>query len=234
LSLVFFDIDGTLLLSGGAGMRAMARAFDATFGVPDAFSGMMAAGRTDTYLVSAALTLANLPDTRQNHARFREAYVLTLAEEIRQPGRGARGVMPGVDALLKVLAADERFHIALLTGNYEQAAAIKLDHFGLQKYFRWGVYGDESPDRNELGRIAMARAAERAVPNDVRDRAVVIGDTPDDIACARAAGARAIGVATGSYGIESLSAAGADLVLSDLNETDRVVAMLQQQVRWVR
>jgi phosphoglycolate phosphatase len=228
LSLVLFDIDGTLLLSGGAGVRAMTRAFESVFAVADAFTGMTIAGRTDTHLVSAALDRAGLPDTPAHHARFRDAYLPVLAEEILQPGRGTRAVMPGVEPLLSVLAADPAFHVALLTGNYEHAAYVKLDHFGLKRFFAWGVFGDESADRRELGRIAMARAAEQAVPPSARARAVVIGDTPDDIDCARAAGARAIAVATGSYGIDALEAAAADFVLSDLSDTDAILEILRR------
>lgn len=218
-----FDIDGTLLLSGGAGVRAMTRAFEATFGVADAFADIPVAGHTDTYLLSRALARASLRDSSESHALFRDAYVRLLADEIQQPGTGRRGVMPGVENLMAALGKRERFHLALLTGNYEPAARIKLAHFGLDAFFGWGTYGEESADRNELGRIAIVRARERAVPEAARERAVVIGDTPHDVACAHAAGARAIAVATGSYSVEELEAAGADITFTDLRETDAVL-----------
>jgi phosphoglycolate phosphatase len=229
LSLVLFDIDGTLLLSGGAGVRAMTKAFAATFGVADAFAGMLVAGRTDSYLLSAALERAGLPDTAEAHAQFHARYLTLLPEEIRQPGNGRYGVMPGVQPLLNALQAHDGMHLALLTGNYQQAAKIKLDHFGLGGYFEWGVFGDESPDRNELGRLARIRAEEWSVPAAARDQSVVIGDTPDDIACARAAGARAIAVATGSYSVTQLLAAGADVALEDLSDTSAVVGMISRR-----
>ena len=95
-------------------------------------------------------------------------------------------------------------HVALLTGNYEPAAHIKLDHFGIGHHFTWGAFGEDSADRNELGRLALVRAAARAVPPAARENVVIIGDTPHDIACARAVGARAIAVATGNYSVEEL------------------------------
>lgn len=227
MSLVLFDIDGTLLLSGGAGVRAMTRTFEMIFGVADGFRGVAIAGYTDTHLLSLALSRAHLPDTPETHTRFRDAYVSILAEEIRQPGDGPRGVMPGVDAVLAALGAEPRFHLALLTGNYERAAQIKLGHFGLAGFFSWGAFGEESADRNELGRVAMIRAHQQGVPDDARARAVIIGDTPRDIACAHAAGARAIAVATGAYSVEDLQAAGADVTLPDLSDTGHVLGLLR-------
>jgi len=231
LSLVLFDIDGTLLLSGGAGVRAMTIAFASTFGVRGAFDGIHIAGRTDTFLLSEALERAGVADTPETHARFRAAYLEALPIEIEKPGTGRRGIMPGVVELLAALRRDRDFHLALLTGNYEPAARIKLECFGLGSYFDWGVFGEESPDRNHLGRIAMTRAIERNVPAHACEAAFVIGDTPDDIACARAAGACAIGVATGSFSVGELDAAGADHALGDLSDTRAVMGILQERKR---
>jgi phosphoglycolate phosphatase-like HAD superfamily hydrolase len=228
---VLFDIDGTLLLSGGAGVRSMTIAFEATFGVADAFADMLIAGRTDTYLLSAAFGRAGLPDTADAHARFHASYLPILTSEIRERGRGRYGVMPGVQTLLTVLEERDDVHVALLTGNYQQAARIKLDHFGLNHFFKWGVFGEESADRNVLGRLALARAEARNVPLASRENPVVIGDTPDDIACAHAAGALALAVATGSYSLEQLQEAGADVVLPDLSDTDVVLETIRSSRR---
>jgi phosphoglycolate phosphatase-like HAD superfamily hydrolase len=225
-ALVLFDIDGTLLLSGGAGVRAMTRAFEDVFGVVNAFDGIPVAGNTDTFLVGRALAQAGLDDRPEAHARFRRTYLKLLPEEIQRPGTGRKAVMPGVRALLAAIAGRDTFHPALLTGNYERAARIKLTHFDLHRYFSWGVFGDDAADRNELGRLALARAIERAVPAAARANAVIIGDTPQDIACARAAGARAIAVATGMSTAEHLHAAGADAVLADLSDTAAVLSLL--------
>jgi phosphoglycolate phosphatase-like HAD superfamily hydrolase len=227
LSLVFFDIDGTLLLTGGAGVRAMTLTFERLFGVANAFDRVAIGGRTDSFLVSQALTAAGLADTRDNHERFRDDYVPTLAQEIHNPGTGRRGVMPGVVDLLTAIVRDGPFEVALLTGNYERAAHIKLAHFGLDRYFAWGVFGEESIDRDDLGRVGMARAESRGIARGIRDRAIVIGDTPYDIACAKAMGARSLAVATGTHAADELRRAGADVVVADLSETGSIVELLR-------
>ena len=132
---LLFDIDGTLLLTGRAGLRAMVGTFETLFGVPAAFAGVSMGGRTDSWLVSDALTRWGLPDTPDNHARFQAAYLPRLGEEILQPGTGVKGVMPGVRELLDAARAHPRLHLALLTGNYREAAAIKLRYFGLVGLF---------------------------------------------------------------------------------------------------
>lgn len=225
--LFLFDIDGTLLLSGGAGVRAMTRAFAQVFGVTDAFASSDLAGRTDTFILSSAFRAAGLPDTPESHDRFRETYIDILAVEIKAPSSSRRALMPGIVPLLHALRGDSSSELALLTGNFESAAYIKLRSFGIADYFPWGAFGEESAERAEIARVAMRRAEERAIPPHVRARTVVIGDTPHDVACAHAVGARALAVATGSYSLEQLSAAGADAVLPDLSDTDRVVELLR-------
>lgn len=227
MSLVLFDIDGTLLLSGGAGIRGMTRAFEDVFGIADAFANADVAGRTDTFLLSSALTRHGLPDTAEAHARFRDAYVETLRDELLRPPRGRYGLMPGIAALLEALQGHRSIHLALLTGNFERAAYAKLQQFGIDSYFEWGVFGEESADRNDLARMARRRAAERNVPIDARQRPVVIGDTPHDVACARAIGARVIAVATGNFTFEQLRAAGADVTFEDLGDTAEVLDVLR-------
>jgi phosphoglycolate phosphatase-like HAD superfamily hydrolase len=226
-ALILFDIDGTLLLSGRAGLRAMTRAFAATFGVADAFAGASFGGRTDSFLVSYALTAAGLPDTDENHARFREAYVPLLAEEIAHPGTGHKGLMPGARELIEALGDHEHLHLALLTGNYRDAAEVKLSYFELWDHFEWGAFSDDAADRNALVPIARTRAEIYDVPPEALERVIVIGDTPHDIECARVAGAQSIAVATGGHSIEELKAAGADIVLADLSDTEAVVALLK-------
>jgi phosphoglycolate phosphatase len=225
-ALVLFDIDGTLLLSGGAGVRAMTRAFAHLFGVEDAFDGIPIAGFTDSFLLSRALERAVLPDTADAHQSFRTIYLDMLPEEIAKPGRGRTGLMPGVQPLVDHIAGANDLHPALLTGNYERAAQIKLAHFGLGEYFSWGAFGEDSPDRTELARLALARAEARAIPRAARDNVVVIGDTPHDVACAKAIGARAIAVATGGYSIEQLQESGADEAFADLSDTAALLRLL--------
>jgi phosphoglycolate phosphatase-like HAD superfamily hydrolase len=225
-ALILFDIDGTLLLSGRAGLRAMTRAFRAVFGITDAFKGESFGGRTDSYLVSKALRLAGVPDTDENHHRLRETYVPLLAEEIQQPGEGYKGLMPGARELLEALDGHPHLHLALLTGNYRDAAQIKLEHFEIWDYFEWGAFSDDHADRNQLVPIAKSRAETYDIPPDAIDRVIVIGDTPHDIDCARAGHATSIAVATGGYSPDALRAAGADEVLADLSDTEGILKLL--------
>jgi phosphoglycolate phosphatase len=225
-ALILFDIDGTLLLSGRAGLRAMTRAFEKTFGITNAFAGESFGGRTDSYLVSKALLGAGLADTPEQHERFRANYIPLLAEEIEQPGTGHKGLMPGARELLEALHDHHHLHLALLTGNYREAAEIKLRHFELWDFFEWGAFSDDAADRNALVPIARSRAETYDIPVEAIERVIVIGDTPHDIECARVAGARSIAVATGGLTVDQLRVAGADDVLPDLSNTEAVLALL--------
>ena len=225
-ALILFDIDGTLLLSGRAGLRAMTRAFEQTFGITDGFKGESFGGRTDSYLVSKALTQAGLPDHEENHHRFRDSYLPLLAEEIQHPGQGHKGLMPGARELLEALEEHDHLHLALLTGNYREAAEIKLQHFEIWEFFEWGAFSDDAADRNALVPIARSRAETYDIPAEAIERVIVIGDTPHDIECARVSGARSIAVATGGYSMAQLKEAGADEVLPDLSDTERVIKLL--------
>ena len=225
-ALILFDIDGTLLLSGRAGLRAMTRAFDTTFGITDAFAGESFGGRTDSFLVSKALQANGLPDTPEQHERLRQHYIPLLAEEIEHPGTGHKGLMPGARELLDALHDHHHLHLALLTGNYRDAAEIKLQHFEIWDFFEWGAFSDDAADRNALVPIARSRAETYDIPGAAIERVIVIGDTPHDIECARVAGAKSIAVATGGFTIDQLREAGADEVLPDLSDTARVLRLL--------
>ena len=225
-ALILFDIDGTLLLSGRAGLRAMTRTFEQTFGIANAFAGESFGGRTDSYLVSKALQAAGLPDSAENHAKFREHYIPMLSEEIQLPGTGHKGLMPGARELLEALDLYPDVHLALLTGNYREAAEIKLQHFELWDFFEWGAFSDDHHDRNALVPIARTRAETYDVPPEAIERVIVIGDTPHDVECARVAGAKCVAVATGGFTVDQLRDAGADAVVPDLSDTEKVLALL--------
>ena len=140
---------------------------------------------------------------------------------------GARkGLMPGVRALLDVLHCRDDVYVALLTGNYEEGARIKLEYFDLWRYFRCGAFGDDAPQRDGLVSKALERIAASGGPSFSAADAVVIGDTPLDVACAAFCGARSIAVATGSHTLDELRAAGADIVFQDLSNTHKVVAAI--------
>ena len=149
-----------------------------------------------------------------------------LAEEIQHPGQGHKGLMPGARELLEALQEHHHLHLAMLTGNYREAAEIKLRHFEIWDFFEWGAFSDDHADRNALVPIAKSRAETYDIPVEAIGRVIVIGDTPHDIDCARVAGARSIAVATGGYTTAQLKAAGADEVLADLSDTRRVVSLL--------
>lgn len=224
-TLLLFDIDGTLILSGRAGLRALNHAFEHATGVADAFRGINAAGRTDGYLLDEAARRAGLELDAAMRSVIQERYFVTLVDEIKLPGEGRKAVMPGVRPLLSSLAGRDDVVLALLTGNFQQSARIKLEYFDLWSPFRFGAFADDASDRNRLVPIALGRARE-AGHAPAADRVIVIGDTPLDIECAKAGGVRALGVATGSHTIDDLRDAGADHALEDLSDTERVIELL--------
>lgn len=224
--LILFDIDGTLVLTGRAGVRAMTRAAADVFGIDNAFDDISMAGRTDWYLLNAALGQAQKTLDADGLGRFRDVYVRYLEEEVPRRGEGRRGIMPGITALLDALVRKDDVCLGLLTGNFAEAARVKLEHFDLWRYFRCGAFGDDAHDRSELVPVALARA--RNGDNDRRfDRVFVVGDTPHDVACAAAGNATSIAVATGSFDATALRAAGADVVFEDLSDSDAFLRVIE-------
>jgi phosphoglycolate phosphatase-like HAD superfamily hydrolase len=224
--LVLFDIDGTLVLTGGAGVRAMTRAFRDVLQVDDGFAGISMPGRTDQIILADALRRRDRVLDADLLDRFRQAYARSLADEILRPGP-RKGVMPGVRELLDELVRCHDVCLGLLTGNFAEAARIKLEHFDLWTYFRCGAYGDDALDRNELVPVAVRRA-QACGPSSQFDRVFVVGDTPHDIACAAAAGATSIAVATGGFDRETLRAAGADVVFEDLGDSEAFLQLIER------
>jgi phosphoglycolate phosphatase len=224
--LVLFDIDGTLVLTGGAGKRGMTRAFESLFGIPDAFAAISLAGRTDTSILEDALARHGVPFTSKDIAAFRSRYLDCLRQEVAQTTAGKQ-VLPGILPLLSVLDTSSQSFLGLLTGNYAEAAEVKLGHFDLWRYFRCGAFGEDAHDRNHLVPIALDRARACGLPFDIdADRVVVVGDTPRDVACAHAHGARIVAVATGEYSAGELREAGAEVVFEDLSDTPAVLASI--------
>lgn len=225
-TLLLFDIDGTLVLSGRAGLRALNKAFEQETGIADAFAGLNAAGRTDGYLLAEAARRAGIDLAPDLLARLRDRYFDLLAREILLRGEGRKEVMPGVRPLITTLRNREDVVLALLTGNFRRSAQIKLEHFDLWSPFAFGAFADDASDRNLLVPIALTRAREAGHDPHV-DRVVVIGDTPLDVECAQAGGVRALGVATGSHSAAELRDAGAFEVFEDLSDTQRVLRALR-------
>lgn len=225
--LVLFDIDGTLLLSGRAGVRGLSLAIDRLYGRRDALDGVAMAGRTDRAIVIEVLRGIGREPDEATIRRVRDVYCECLATEIHRPVDHFCGVLPGVGALLDALDARRDVAMGLLTGNFERGAAIKLGHFDLARRFAFGAFGDEHVDRRDLVPVALARAgAELGGGAFPAHRAVVIGDTPADVDCAKAHDARVVAVATGGFDAATLRAAGADLVLDTLDDRERLLAWL--------
>jgi phosphoglycolate phosphatase-like HAD superfamily hydrolase len=221
--LLLFDIDGTLLTSGGAGERALRLGFRDRFGIDDDLSSVEIAGRTDSGIVREMLAAHRLPATPENIAAFLDGYLHHLAEEIpRTPGR----LLPGILPLLDALQPRADIVLALLTGNLARGAEIKLRHYGVWHYFEFGAFADDHHDRNQLGPFAQARARAQRGIEFPPERIFVLGDTPHDIACARAIGAKAIAIATGKFSQADLAAHAPDFLFDDLADSDAVLAAI--------
>ena len=204
------------MLTGGAGARAMASAFEDVFGVRQGLSGIPMAGRTDAWILAQAATTHQIRYDEARIRSFRESYLKKLATEVHEPGP-RKGIMPGVRALLDQLSAREDVYLALLTGNLEGGARVKLEYFDLWRYFRGGAFGDELHDRNDLLNVALERVTSSGGPAQPSE-VIVIGDTPLDVAVAKKGGARSLAVATGGYDAATLQASGADIVLESFSD----------------
>jgi phosphoglycolate phosphatase-like HAD superfamily hydrolase len=223
--LYLFDIDNTLLNSGGAGAKAMTLAFEEIFGVADAFAGIEYTGRSDIAIFRDAAITHSLdvngpfPELLD---RFRESYFSFLPQTLRQnPGR----VMPGMPEVLAALQFTPGAHLGLATGNFSLSARLKLEYYGLQRFFQTGGFGEDSDERAEIVARAIERVAALAADAGPHDT-YVIGDTPLDVAAALANGAVAVGVATGTFSFDALKEAGAGLVFPDFSRWQDVMAAL--------
>ncbi|HEU4828696.1 MAG TPA: HAD family hydrolase [Gemmatimonadales bacterium] len=226
--LVLFDIDGTILLSGGAGRRAITAALSEAVGDFDAFSGIRFDGKTDPQIVGELLAAAGhgRPHDEAHVAALCERYVTLLEQELAG-GRSGTVVMPGVPELLDRLEAEKSVVLGLLTGNLARGARLKLSAAGISPdRFRVGAYGSDSAHRPDLPAVAAARAEPLFGRVPEREEVVIIGDTPADIHCGSGIGARALGVATGGYGIEELASCGPHAVFADLSDTAAVLAAI--------
>jgi phosphoglycolate phosphatase-like HAD superfamily hydrolase len=200
--LVLFDIDGTLIHSGGAGEKAFGRVCETEFGVPNGAARLHFAGRTDTAIVRDFFQQHAIEASADNFCRFFDRYVFYLDHLLKQL-HGS--VLPGVHAMLKELNARAQPPlVGLLTGNIRLGAQIKLSHYRLWEAFCLGGFGDDHEDRNEVAKIVHQRG-NRALGEKLKGgQVLVIGDTPRDVECARAIGARSLAVATGKYSTEQL------------------------------
>ena len=214
VKLVLFDIDGTLIHTHRAGVRAFGCAFHNTFGIDDATDGVRFAGRTDTGILREICQRHRVMPTLENFRRFFDAYVFWLEHLLHEHGGGA---LPGVGSFLDELRQlPEPPVIGLLTGNVRLGAEIKLRHFALWEHFTLGAFGDDHENRNELAAIAVRRGRRLLNRHRHGDDVLVIGDTPLDIECAHAIGARCLAVATGGVALDELKSHRARWVVEDL------------------
>jgi phosphoglycolate phosphatase-like HAD superfamily hydrolase len=203
----------------------MLRAFADAFGIENDGKSVSMAGRTDAWIVGQLAAQYGFASDADSRRRFHDAYITHLSAEIHNPGP-RKGVLPGVRPLLDTLWQRDDVCLALLTGNFERGARIKLEYFDLWRYFACGAFGDHLEERNLLLAEAMTQAVACGVPPVAPSDVVVIGDTPLDVAVAVAGGARSLAVATGDYTVDALRASGADAVLEDLSDEQAVLKAL--------
>jgi phosphoglycolate phosphatase-like HAD superfamily hydrolase len=221
--LLLWDVDSTLIISGHAGEYALKRVASERFGGDGNIDGVEIAGRTDRGIARQILQKYGAPITEPNITEFLDDYVRQLAIELpHRPGK----ILPGVLELLTRILEKSHHALGLLTGNMRAGAELKLRHYDLWRFFEFGAFADDHHDRNELGVFARQRAHETTGIAFSPEQIDVIGDTPHDIACGKAIGARTIAVATGSYSPDQLARFEPDFVFQDFSSADDVVAQL--------
>ena len=218
MKLLLFDIDQTLVNTGGAGLRALDRALHKLFDIDHAMEGISPHGKTDPAIVREILRvrLENPSPSRREIETILESYLYFLKDEIRLSP--AYRVLPGIQSLLDHLVVQGDALLGLATGNIEMGGRVKLERGGLNRYFDFGGFGSDSEDRTELVRKGAVRAADKSGRSFQPQDVFVIGDTPLDIAAGKNAGFKTAGVATGSYSVEQLLAAGATFAVVDLEK----------------
>ncbi len=223
MTIVLWDIDGTLIRSGGAGKLAMEAALRAAFGIREINDNVPYSGRTDVAIVRDLLVAHDLPTTDENQMLLREAYLHELPDCLTS---AVGEILPGISQLVESFHRNENVLQGLLTGNVQRGARTKLEHFALWDFFGPGGFGDRQSDRNEVAREALQAVETHLGREANRAEIWVIGDTPHDVTCGRAIGANVLAVATGWHPIAELEACHADHVLNDLGDTDRVRTLL--------
>ena len=226
MTLLLFDIDGTLVSTGLAGGDAMGRAFEEIHGVADAFAGIEMSGKTDPAILREAWEGAGIAEAERDLQAFHDCYVGHLKDTLSESDRD-RHLKPGLPGLLDAVARQSDVVLGLLTGNFVTGAQLKLESFGVLHYFRVGAYGSDNEDRKALVPVARLRARQFCVTYIAPERTFVIGDTPRDIECAKAHDVKAVAVATGNYSMDDLRAHQPDLCFADLGDQRAVLEALE-------
>jgi len=221
LKLLLFDIDGTLLMSGGAGRTSMNRAFAHVYGFENGFQNVSMMGRTDPLIVKEVLKKHTIPWESNRIRTFQQVYYQYLEQELAAPVP-EKFLCPGIADLLEILSADTEMVLGILTGNWERGAYLKLRHFQIEHYFKLGAYADDAAERVKLVPVALKKFEilyGQLIPShDV----YVIGDTPLDIMAARPHKAQTVGVATGYHNIESIQQENPDIVFENFKDVEKV------------
>ncbi len=218
-----FDIDGTLIHTAGAGIAALRTTMLSVHNCDASATEVVTTGRTDRAIVEELFDLHDVERSDENWEVYLAAYLEHLPISLAEcKGR----VLPGIPELLATLAARDDVTLGLLTGNSHPAAQHKLGHYGLNDHFTFGGFGGDHTDRDDVARLALAEVHARFDNGIEADRIFVIGDTPLDIRCARAIGAQAIAVATGSHDVEALREAKPDLLVEDFADASPFLEML--------
>jgi phosphoglycolate phosphatase-like HAD superfamily hydrolase len=223
-SLLLWDIDGTLVYMDRAGERALLIA------IRDLYHRELGPhlpvdlkGRTDTSICRDLLAWLGVPVTPEEETRFRSAYLALLPTTLPL----VRPIIhPGIREALDAVHAHPEIHQALLTGNLREGARLKLSYLDLWRYFEFGAFANDSHIRNELGPFALRRAKEKLGIDFPPERVFIIGDTPHDVACGKAIGAKTIAVATGAFSVEQLAALNPTHVFKDLSDTKALLKVI--------
>ena len=227
MKICLFDIDGTLITTGGAGKQAFLLTLQKTFDVEVTDPGVTFAGRTDRGIVADLFTHFDIAQNDHNWERFTDAYLKLL------PGCLAKcsgKVLPGIKSFLEKISRQPDIELGLLTGNMAKGASIKLKHYELDHHFGCGGFGDQHTDRNRVARQALNATHQRWGRDVKAEQIFVIGDTPADIRCGRAIGAHTVGVCTGKYSAKELTAEAANLVLDDFTVAEPLLEKLNAKV----
>jgi phosphoglycolate phosphatase len=220
MKLVLFDIDGTLLATQGAGNRALIAATEDVLGVREDLGRVTVAGHTDISNAQQILNKHSIPVTDRSIHQLLGAYLARLRDSLAEnPGV----ILPGIVPLLDRLTEKQDVRLGLLTGNLVRGAHLKLATHGLEKHFVVGAFGDDHHDRNELGPIVKKRAENHFKTEFTPSDIYVLGDTPKDVACGKAFGAKTVAVATGSYNRDQLAAESPDFVFENFSNTQEVL-----------
>ena len=225
MKLLLFDIDGTLIATGGAGQHAFLRTTQEIMGFDDDLATVPFHGQTDTSITARILKNNGVEPTEEKIDAFLDAYLGFLEEELP---RCQGALLPGVRELLDELHEDERFFVGLLTGNTRTGAQLKLTYYGIWEYFNVGAFGDDHHHRNELPAYAHRRALDVRGVNFAPEQIYVIGDTPKDIECGKAFGANTLAVATGGTSLAELLEHKPTHALEDFVDTAAILRLLGQ------